>query len=255
MTTRFRSQWQANAEAYSQLINGKGTPHHQEILNPCIEVLMGDVQGRRILDAGCGEGYLSRHYAQKDAEVTGVDISPTLINEARRRSKGFDISFTIGDICQLEQLENGYFDIVLCNLVLLNVDCLEASLLEFNRVLRPGGFLVFSVVHPAFNVYGPGQWVIGAKDVSSGRRKGHYFKVDNYYREKEFKIRWKTRSGEGFPAKFSFFHRTLSTYVNTVIQSGFQLLAFEEPYPATKVDFFDRESRIPFFLVIKAEKP
>jgi 2-polyprenyl-3-methyl-5-hydroxy-6-metoxy-1,4-benzoquinol methylase len=59
MTDHLRSQWQDNARAYSQLIEGKGTPHHREILNPCIERLMGEVQGQRILDAGCGEGYLS----------------------------------------------------------------------------------------------------------------------------------------------------------------------------------------------------
>ena len=78
MTDRFRSQWQDNAEVYAKLINGIGTPHHREILNPCIETLMGDVQGRRILDAGCGEGYLSRVYEKKGATVVGVDFSENI---------------------------------------------------------------------------------------------------------------------------------------------------------------------------------
>jgi ubiquinone/menaquinone biosynthesis C-methylase UbiE len=255
MTDPLRTQWQANAEAYSQLIDGKGTPHHREILNPCIERLMGDVRGRRILDAGCGEGYLTRVYAQKGAEVIGVDFSPSLISEAKQRSQDFDINFLEGNICQLDDLKTNQFDIVLCNLVLLNVDCLEKSLQEFHRVLCSRGFLVFSVVHPAFNGYGPGQWKLGEKDPATGRRKGHYFKVDNYHTEKEFQLRWKSRTGEGFPQKFSFFHRTIGTYVNAVIDSGFQLVAFEEPLPSSDALFFDRERRVPFFLVIKAEKP
>lgn len=255
MTDHLRSQWQDNARAYSQLIEGKGTPHHREILNPCIERLMGEVQGQRILDAGCGEGYLSRIYAQKGAKVLGVDFSPNLISEAKQRSQSFDITYLVGDICQLEDLQANHFDIVLCNLVLLNVDCLESSLQEFHRILRSGGFLVFSVVHPAFNVYGPGQWELGEKDSATGRRKGQYFRVDNYHTEKEFQVRWKNRTGKGFPQKFSFFHRTLSTYVNTVIDSGFRLVALEEPLPTTDAPFFERERRVPFFLVIKAEKP
>ncbi len=254
MTTNLRSQWQANARAYSKLIAEKGTPHHREILNPCIERLMGDVLGKYILDAGCGEGYLSRLYAQKGAKVTGVDFSPSLISESKQRSQNFDITYLVGDICQLEDIQANQFDIVLCNLVLLNVNCLESSLQEFHRVLRSGGFLIFSVVHPAFNVYGPGQWELGEKDPTTGRRKGQYFKTDNYHTEKEFQIRWNSRTGEGFPKKFSFFHRTISTYVNTVIESGFQLVAFEEPLPSTDAPFFERERRVPFFLVIKAEK-
>jgi ubiquinone/menaquinone biosynthesis C-methylase UbiE len=254
MTDHLRSQWQANARAYSKLIEGKGTPHHREILNPCIERLMGDVQGKDMLDAGCGEGYISRFYAQKGAKVTGVDFSPNLILEAKKYSQNFDITYLVGDICQLEDFQANQFDIVLCNLVLLNVDCLESSLQEFHRVLRSGGFLIFSVVHPAFNVYGHGQWELGEKDPTTGRRKGQYFKTDNYHTEKEFQVRWKSRAGKGFPQKFSFFHRTISTYVNTVIESGFQIVVFVEPLPTSDAPFFERERRVPFFLVIKAEK-
>lgn len=248
------SQWQANARVYSKLIEGKGTPHNREILNPCIEQLMGDVHGKDILDAGCGEGYLSRFYSQKGAKVTGIDFSPNLISEAKQHSQNFDITYLVGDICQLEDFQPNQFDIILCNLVLLNVDCLERSLQEFHRVLRPRGFLIFSVVHPAFNIYGPGQWELGEKDPTTGRRKGQYFKTDNYHTEKEFQVRWKSRTGNGFPQKFSFFHRTISTYVNTVIESGFQLVIIEEPLPSTDAPFFERERRVPFFLVIKAEK-
>ncbi len=254
MTDRFCSQWQANADAYAQLINGKGAPHHREILNPCIERLIGDVRGKRILDAGCGEGYLSRFYAQKGAEVAGVDFSTDLIEISMKLSENFTIEFMVGNLCDLNQFGDEEFDIVLCNLVLLNLECLDKSLREFNRVLRPKGFLVFSVVHPAFNVYGPGRWELGEKDVQSGRRQGRFFMTDDYFLEKEYRVRWKTRKGDGFPQEFSFFHRTISTYVSALIHKGFRLTAFEEPLPVSDAPFFGREQRIPFFLVMRAEK-
>jgi ubiquinone/menaquinone biosynthesis C-methylase UbiE len=255
MNNHLLSQWEANALAFAQLINGKGTPHHRKILNPCIDRLIGEVKRKKLLDAGCGEGYLSRVYSKKGADVVGVDFSPKLIALSQKKSKDLDIEFLIADICQLDPLNANQFDIVLCNLVLLNVECLKKSLQEFYRVLRPGGFLIFSVVHPAFNVYGPGRWELGEKGKNTGRRRGRYFIVDQYFTEKEFHFLWKSRSGDGFPQKFSFFHRTSSTYVNQVINTGFRLTALKEPLPIDRSHFFDRERRIPFFLVIKAEKP
>ena len=181
MNDRFHSQWQANANEYARLINGKGTPHHREILNPCIERLMGDVKGRLILDAGSGEGYLSRFYARRGAQVVGVDFSENLIKIRKKQSESLPIEFIVGNICNLQELSSEDFDIVLCNLVLLNLECVEESLREFHRLLRPQGFLVFSIVHPAFNVYGPGRWELGEKDSTTGRRRGRYFVTENYY--------------------------------------------------------------------------
>ncbi len=255
MNNHLLSQWEANAGAFAQLINGKGTPHHRKILNPCINRLMGDVKGKKILDAGCGEGYLSRVYTEKGANVVGVDFSPKLIALSQKKFADLDIEFLVADICQLDPLKDNQFDIVLCNLVLLNIECLDKSLQEFYRVLRPGGFLIFSVVHPAFNVYGPGRWELGEKIKNTGRRKGQYFVIDQYFTEKEFQVLWKSRKGDGFPQKFSFFHRTISTYVNQVIDTGFRLTILKEPLPIMDAKFFDRERRIPFFLVVKAEKP
>lgn len=255
MTYCLRDQWEANALAYAQLINGQGTPFHQEILNPCIERLMGNIAGLALLDAGCGEGYLSRFYARKGAKVVGIDFSPKLIAFCQKEAINLDIEFVVGDICNMNMFDDEQFDIVLCNLVLLNIDCFKASLKEFHRVLRSGGFLVFSLVHPAFNIYGPGQWKLSQKDQQTGRRKGHYFVNDQYFNEKEFQIQWKNRAGEKFPQKISFFHRTISTYINNVLERGFQITNFEEPLPRSKTPFFERERRIPLFLVVKASKP
>jgi ubiquinone/menaquinone biosynthesis C-methylase UbiE len=254
MDSRILKQWEANAEDYAELVDGKGTPHHQKILNPCVERLLGDVEGKRLLDAGCGEGYLSEYYAQRGANVVGVDISEKMIAICRQRLKKQDIEFLVGDVCNLHLFKESSLDIVLCNLVLLNVPCFEKALQEFSRVLGFNGLLVFSVVHPAFNVFGPGRWELGEKSPDSGRRKGRYFVLDDYFEEKEYLVRWKSRTGIPFTKQFSFFHRTIGTYIKALTIAGFRLTDLEEPRPVSDDPFFERERRVPFFLVFKAEK-
>jgi ubiquinone/menaquinone biosynthesis C-methylase UbiE len=246
-------QWEENSKAYAELIGGEGTPHHQHILNPCVERLLGEVSGKQLLDAGCGEGYLSRYYAKKGALVTGIDISGKLIKMCKSQSTG-DIKYHVGDVCNLDFISDDTFDRILCNLVLLNIPCFDKALKEFYRVLSPESILVFSVVHPAFNFYGPGTWEMGERDPETQRRKGLFFRVDQYFEEKEYQRVWRTRNGEKFPQPISFFHRTLSTYTNEVVNAGLEIVLIEEPRPITEDDFFDRENRIPFFLVLKARK-
>jgi SAM-dependent methyltransferase len=254
MDERIREQWESNAQAFSDLIAGKGTPHHRKILNPCVEELLGDVEGKRLLDAGCGEGYLTRQYAKRGASVTGIDLSKCLIETAKLLTEDGGVDYRVDNICHMESIPNEEFDFVLSNLVLLNIPCLDDAISECHRVLKNGGILVFSIVHPAFNFYGPGSWEMGEKDSETKRREGLFFKVDRYFDEEEYQRYWKTREGEKFPEPISFFHRTLSTYLNSLSEIGFHLLEFAEPQPIDDDEFFDRERRVPFFAVFKAQK-
>ncbi len=257
MEDEIEYQWTKNSEAYADLINGEGTPHHRSILLPCIQRLIGNVSGKTLLDAGCGEGYLSRTFARKGASVTSVDISKKLIEKSTELAKdeGLPIEHHVADICDLRMLIDASYDIVLSNLVLLNVPCLNKALREFYRVLKPGGRVVFSIVHPAFNIYGPGRWELGEKDPTSRRREGIHFIVDNYFDERPYQRYWRTRSGEQFPEPITFFHRAISTYFNSARNAGFVVDRIEEPLPESDDGFFDRERRIPIFLVFRLEKP
>jgi 2-polyprenyl-3-methyl-5-hydroxy-6-metoxy-1,4-benzoquinol methylase len=256
MVDSVEEQWDANAEAFSNLISDQGTPHHRQILNPCVQSLLGDVAGKDLLDAGCGEGYLSRYYASLGAHVTGIDFSRKLVTMASDKTpQALDITYAVGNICTLDSLADDSFDIILCNLVLLNVACMKEAIFEFKRVLRPGGALVFSVVHPAFDFYGPGSWEMGERDSTTNRRRGLFFKVDDYSAEKPYERYWRTRDGERFPQPITFYHRTISSYITALVEAGLSIQALEEPLPTTDDEFFEREQRIPFFMVFKARKP
>ena len=108
MDEKLREQWESNAEAFSGLIDGAGTPHHRKILNPCVERLLGEVKGKKLLDAGCGEGYLARYYAKKGADVTAIDLSQRLIetSEQLTDSEGVTIDYRVDNVCYIESVPN-----------------------------------------------------------------------------------------------------------------------------------------------------
>ena len=101
---------------------------------------LGDLQGKGVLDFGCGEGEVSVQLARFGARVTGMDISPELIAIARQRAclYAVEVDYVAGDILQCSP---GEFDIVVANAVLHHVD-VRATVPRLLACLRPGGLLV-----------------------------------------------------------------------------------------------------------------
>jgi 2-polyprenyl-3-methyl-5-hydroxy-6-metoxy-1,4-benzoquinol methylase len=87
------------------------------LLPPLLE-LLGDITGRRVLDAGCGEGYLARVLAARGARVTGIDLSPRLIGMTGARNPARDIGYRVADLSQPVPDITGRFDAVASYLVL-----------------------------------------------------------------------------------------------------------------------------------------
>jgi len=99
--------------------------------------------GERVLDVGCGMGADVFDLAAKvgpTGHVTGVDISASLIEEARRRAEGrnLPVTFEVGD-CQALRFEDGAFDAVRTERMLMHVPDADRAFGEMTRVLRPGG--------------------------------------------------------------------------------------------------------------------
>ncbi|MEW6182873.1 MAG: class I SAM-dependent methyltransferase [Bacillota bacterium] len=102
--------------------------------------------GGRVLDIGCGTGILSRELAYRGLEVTGIDISMAMLNEARKKSYGLGITFLYADGGALPFPESAY-DAVVCFTVLEFVDRPDDILIEAWRVLKPGGKLVIGFLN------------------------------------------------------------------------------------------------------------
>jgi SAM-dependent methyltransferase len=102
------------------------------------------VDARRVLDAGCAFGFLTRRLARRHAEVSGIDLDAGYVGRARRAVPAADIR--IGPMSRLPW-PDGHFDAAVCLDVLEHCPDPEAAVAELARVLRPGGTLVASVPH------------------------------------------------------------------------------------------------------------
>jgi 2-polyprenyl-3-methyl-5-hydroxy-6-metoxy-1,4-benzoquinol methylase len=80
------SRWDACAEQLMGNYTAEGDSARTVLLNPILLNLLEDVKGKKILDAGCGEGYFSRLLIKQGAIVTGVDFSTTMLNMAKSRT-------------------------------------------------------------------------------------------------------------------------------------------------------------------------
>lgn len=128
---------------------------------PACLSLLGDVAGRRILDAACGPGLYAEELIRRGAEVVGLDQSPRMVELCRERVGQGD--FRVHDLADpISWLPDSSVDLVLFALAIEYVDDRVAALRELRRVLRPGGALVLSRLHPT------GDWL---------RHGGSYFDV------------------------------------------------------------------------------
>jgi ubiquinone/menaquinone biosynthesis C-methylase UbiE len=109
--------------------------------------LAGDVAGLEILDAGCGSGPLMEALRGKDAVVSGFDLSPAMVELARQRL-GEDADVRVADLGAPLPYPDDTFDLVVASLALHYVKDWNSALAELRRVLKPGGRLIVSIIHP-----------------------------------------------------------------------------------------------------------
>jgi len=111
------------------------------------------VANKQVLDLGCGEGYCSRLLRRRGADVFGIDISPQMVERARKaeQDEPLGIPYAVGDAPRL-QLETRRFDLVLAVFLFnyLSVEQTRQTMANVHAMLRPGGHFVFSIPHPAF---------------------------------------------------------------------------------------------------------
>lgn len=209
-----------------------------------LQKILPDFRGKSVLDLGCGYGWHCKYAADHGASsVLGTDISRKMLDKARRINSAPPIEYRCAAMEDL-QFADSSFDIVLSSLAFHYVRDFEPLVARIARWVRPGGNFVFSVEHPLFTAYGTQDWVYD--------ENGHilYFPVDNYYYEGE-------REAVFLGEKVIKYHRTLTTYLNTLLRSGFVLRQVIEPQPPANMlhlEGMKDEMRRPMMLLVGAEK-
>jgi len=135
---------QAGYRAWSESYDEPGNPIIA-LEQPVVWSLLESLEPGCALDAACGTGRHAAHLVALGHEVLGVDLTPEMLERAASNVPG--AQFREGDLLALPVTPQR-FDVVVCGLPLSHVGDLRAGVAELRRVLRPGGQLVISVLHP-----------------------------------------------------------------------------------------------------------
>lgn len=211
---------------------------------PALQKLLPDFSGRRVLDLGCGYGWHCKYAADHGAAyVLGTDLSERMLERAAAQNGGTGIEYRRAAMEDL-QFPEGSFDVVLSSLALHYVQDFHQMTKNICAWLKSGGVFVFSVEHPVFTAYGSQDWYYG----EDGQIL--HFPVDNYYIEG---VRDAVFLGEHVIK----YHRTLTTYLDALLQSGFTLTHVVEPQPPKdmlSLPGMRDELRRPMMLLVAAQK-
>lgn len=200
-------------------------------------LLPPDLRRKAVLDLGCGFGWYSRWFTSSSSEggagaasARGVDISERMLARAREMTPAGNGNSTVTfDRADLEeiQLPTGAYDLVFSALALHYVSDLRRLLGQVHASLRPGGALVFSVEHPLLTAPPSGKQ--GFVEDAEGTR---YWPLDAYHDEGERVSSW-------LGSTVRKQHRTTATYVNLLLEAGFEITGFEDWHPERMEEFLE----------------
>ncbi len=195
--------WQSNAAPWARAIREERIASRTLVTNRAIIETVLDLRARRVLDIGCGEGWLARALSAEGVAVTGIDAVDSLIAEARRLGGG---TFAV---CSYADLADGRFDArdfdaAVCNFSLLGEGSVERLFQTLRRHLAPSAHLIIQTLHPV---------------ASCGNHP---------YRDG-----WRPGSWSGFGPEFSdpapWYFRTVSSWLTLLLRCGYEVIGCSEP--------------------------
>ncbi len=232
--------WEESAQAWINHLGNRGDQSRQ-FMDPRVHRAFGDVQGKRILDIGSGEGRFTRQLAERGADVIGLEPTPKLREQAEK----------IGGATYIEgqgeklPFDDKTFDAVLFYLVLIDIEPFEPALEEAFRVLKPGGRCIV-VNSTSMNTASNRLW----ERNNDGRRSA--WLVEHYGTRQRVIAEWNG-------IRVNNYHRPLSTYFRAFLVTGFLLRDFQESLPTEQevaaVPDLANHNICPFFNLQVWEKP
>ncbi|HEX9986617.1 MAG TPA: class I SAM-dependent methyltransferase [Thermoanaerobaculia bacterium] len=199
MTDQLRRSWLTNAAAWTEAVREQRIASRQLGTDAAIVAAVLDRSPRDVLDLGCGEGWLTRALAAQGMTVTGVDVSPALIEAAHALGGG---TFQTLPYDELDTL-TATFDVIVANFSLF-----EEQLPDVRPLLNPGGAFIIQTLHPAF----------------AGPPYADGWRVETF------------ATLPGFTEEMPWYFRTLGSWVRALADAGLRLEELREPlHPETGV--------------------
>jgi SAM-dependent methyltransferase len=252
--------WEDNADAWTELARAGHDVYRDHLNTPAFFATLPAVAGLGGLDIGCGEGHNTRLLADRGARVTAVDISERFIAHARQAEadvpKGID--YRVASAVDLP-FAGSTFDFATGFMSFMDVPETGRVLAEAHRVLRPGGFLQFSICHPCFDT--PHRRVL--RDAFG---RAYAVEVGGYFGDHDGEVtEWlfsaaPPEAKRGLPKfKTPLFRRTLSQWLNLLVGAGFRLEFVSEPCPTDEAvrtcPAVEDAQVVAYFLHVRARKP
>ena len=209
--------WRVNAQAWIEAVRGGLIESRRVATDDAIANAVMALKPGRVLDVGCGEGWLCRALAAAGITAVGLDASPELIAAARQSGKG---EFHLASYAEMANLQPviGVFPVIVCNFSLLEED-LGPALRRLQQFLEPGGSLLIQTLHPG-----------------DGGGDGH-------------PDEWRVESFAGLEARFTqampWYFRSLTSWSALLTNSGFYIESIIEP--------LDPKSGIPLSLLLECK--
>lgn len=240
---------------YDEKQGDTGDLWHRTLIDPGLFARIGSITpGTRVLDLGCGNGYIARRLARAGGRVVGVDQAAELIDRARARevAEPLGIIYHLADAGDLSLLSSSSFDLGVANMSLMDIEDAGGAVREMGRLLVPGSRFVFSLSHPCFDVDSRSDYLV--EDAQGSPTV--FRKVAGYNLPHSDTYPWPLPDGSS--VRTVGYHRSLAWYAKHLRSAGFAIVDMEEPSPqpgfgSSRVQ---REwvEQIPLHLVIEARR-
>lgn len=223
-----RRYWENNSRAWTALTRAGYDVCRDHQTSPAFFELLPDVNGLAGLDIGCGEGHNTRLLAARGARVTAIDLADSFIRAAAEHADGRNIRYLIASALDLP-FEPQSFDFATAFMSLMDVSGPEHFLPGIARILRPGGFLQFSILHPCFSP-------LHRRLLRDPSGAPYAVEIARYFDRADGEIeRWSFNQAppeakaDFEPFEIPRFHRTLADWLNAIDAAGFHVERCVEP--------------------------
>ncbi|HZG81894.1 MAG TPA: methyltransferase domain-containing protein [Brevibacillus sp.] len=205
---QLEQSWITNAEAWTQSVREKQIESRKLVTDQAVIQEIARHRPAKVLDVGCGEGWLVRTLAEKGMEVVGIDGSNELIKRAKESGGGVYYTINYTDFCESPKQVGDQFDAIVCNFSILS-EVIVPLLTSLSSLLSQQGVLMIHTLHP---------FAVTEKE-----------RYEDGWRKENFQ-----GMGEGYQAEMPWYFRTMSSWLNALHHAGLRLVHCKEPiHPLT----------------------